>query len=90
MTTARIQPCLRKLGFILGSYNGKTLWPRNITERNKALHLYNNHFCLLWKPEGVSFIQAVKELKDNFKIVDNYITEKTLILNLNTNSYQKN
>ena len=31
---------------------------------------------LLWKSEGVSFKQAIQELKNNFKIVDNYITEE--------------
>ena len=30
------------------------------------------------KSEGVSFKQAIKELKDNFKIVDNYITEENV------------
>ena len=45
-------------------------------DRNNALYLYNNHFCLIWKSEGVSFNQAIKELKDNFEIVDNFITEE--------------
>ena len=40
------------------------------------LFLYNNHFCLIWESEKVSFNQAIEELKDNFKTVDNYITEK--------------
>ena len=53
------------------------------TERNKALNLHNNHFCLIWKSENVGFTEAVKELKDNFKIVDNYITEE------NVNSHYK-
>ena len=42
------------------------------------MYLYNNHFCLIWKSEGVSFNQAIKELKDNFKIADNYITEENV------------
>ena len=42
------------------------------------MYLYNNHFCLIWKSEGVSFIRAVKELKYNFKIVDNCITEESV------------
>ena len=46
--------------------------------RNNALFLYNNHFCSIWKSEGVSFKQAIKELKDYFKIVDNYITEENI------------
>ena len=41
------------------------------------------------KSEGVSFNQAIEELKDIFKIVDINITEKTLVLNLHTNSFQR-
>ena len=51
------------------------------TDKNNALFLHNNHFCLIWKSQGVSFNQAVEELKDNFEIADNYITEE------NVNSY---
>ena len=40
------------------------------------MFLNNNHFCLIWKSENVSFNQAIKELKDNFKKVDNYKTEE--------------
>ena len=32
----------------------------------------------MWKSQGVSFNQAVKELRDNFKIVDDYITEENI------------
>ena len=83
MTMARIQCCLRKLSVNLGYYNGKELWPRNKTEKNRALKLHNNHFCLIWKSERVSFNQANKELKENFKMVDNYIRKKILIPILN-------
>ena len=34
--------------------------------------LYNNHFCFIRKSEKVSFNQNIKELKDTFKIVDNF------------------
>ena len=76
MTMARIPICQRKLGVNLGYYTGKKIWPRYITERNEALFSYNNHFCLIWKSEGVSFNHAIKELKDNFKIVDDLKTEE--------------
>ena len=46
--------------------------------------MHNNIICLLWKSEGVSFIRAIKELKDNFKILDNFITEE----NVNSHSYE--
>ena len=50
----------------------------NRSQKKIALFLYNNHFCLIRKSEGVSFNQAITELKDNFKIVDNYITEENV------------
>ena len=78
MTMARTQPCLRKLGINLGYYNGERVFPRTVTIRVSALYLYNNHFCLIWKSQGVSFNQAIQELKNNFKIVNNYITEENV------------
>ena len=39
------------------------------------MFLYNNHFCLTWKSEVISFIQIIKELKENLKVVHYYITE---------------
>ena len=42
------------------------------------MFLQNNHLCLIWKSEGVSSSQAFKELKDNFKIYDNFITEENV------------
>ena len=63
MTMARIQPCLRKMGIDLGYYNGERVFPRTVTNRDSALYLYNNHFCLIWKSQGVSFNQAIQELK---------------------------
>ena len=54
------------------------MFPRSVTNRNSALHLYKNHFCLIWKSQGISFNQAITELKDKFKIVDIYITEENV------------
>ena len=51
--------------------------PRNVTERNIALKLLDNLFCLLWKSEGVGLNQTLRELKDNFKKVGNYITQES-------------
>ena len=74
MTKARIQPFCRSNNINLGYYDGERVFPRSVTERNNALYLYNNHFYLIWKSEGNSFIQAIEDLKGNFKIDDNYIT----------------
>ena len=60
MTMVRIQPCLRKMGIDLGYYNGERIFPRTVTDKKIALYLYNNHFCLLWKSQGVSFNQLFK------------------------------
>ena len=54
------------------------VFPRSVTERNIALKLHNNHFCLTWKSMGVGFNQAIKELKHNFEIVDNFICEENV------------
>ena len=42
------------------------------------MFLFKNHFCVLWKSENVSFKQAIRELEENFKIVENYITEESV------------
>ena len=76
MTSARIQPFCRKHNINIGCYDGFRVCPRNITQRNIALKIHNNHFCLIWKSDGVSFDKAIKELKDNSKIVDNGISDK--------------
>ena len=81
---ARIQPFCRANKTNLGYWDGVRVFPRSVTERDNALLLYNNHFCLIWKSEGVSFNQAVKKLKDNFKGVDIYITEENVNSHLNT------
>ena len=83
MTKARIQPFCRANNINIGYFDGDGVYPRSITNRDIGLYLYNNHFCLIWKSEGVSFIQAIQELKNNFKIIDNYITEE------NVNAYSK-
>ena len=78
MTKARIQPSCQANNISLGYYNDDRVFPRTVTNRNSALFLYNIHFCLIWKSQGVSFNQAIQELKDNFKIVDNYLTEENV------------
>ena len=78
MTMARIQPFCRANNINLGYYNNDRVFPRTVTNRDSALYLYNSHFCLIWKSQGVSFNQAIQELKNNFKMVDNSITEENV------------
>ena len=78
MTMARIQPFCRANNINLGYFNGERVYPITVTNRDSALYLYNNHFCLIWKSRGVGFIQAIQELKNNFKIDYNYITEENV------------
>ena len=76
MTSARIQPFCRKHNINIGCYDGIRVCPRNFTQRHIASKIHNNHFYLIWKSDGVSFDIAIKELKDNFKVVDNVISDK--------------
>ena len=78
MTKARIQPFCRANNIDLEYFDGNGVYPRSVTNRNSALFICNNHFCVIWKSEGVSFKQAIKELKDNFKMIDNFITEENV------------
>ena len=78
LTKARIQLFCSANKINIGYFDGIRNFPTSVAHKNIAMFLYNNHFCLIWKSEGVSFNQASKELKDNFKIVDNFITEENV------------
>ena len=78
MTKAKIQPFCKTNFIDLGFFEGTRVFPRSATDRSDALFLYNKVFCLIWKSEKVSFNQTLKELKDNFKIVDNFITDENV------------
>ena len=75
---ARIQPFCRANNINLGYYNNDRVFPRTVTNRDTALYLYNNHFCLISKTQNVSFNQAINELKNKFKKFDNYTTEENV------------
>ena len=77
MTSARIQPFCRKYNLNIGCFDGTRINPRNLTQRNTSLFIYNNHFCLIWKSDGVSLNQVIEnELKPNFRVVDNVVCDK--------------
>ena len=66
MTKARIQPFCGANNIDSGYYNDDRVFPRSVTNKDRALYLYNNHFCLIWKSQSVSFNQAIQELKKFF------------------------
>ena len=78
MTIARIEPFCRANIINLGYYNNDRVFSKIVPNRDSALYLYNNLFCLICKSQAVSFIQAFQELKKNFQLVDNYITEENV------------
>ena len=81
MPSARRQPFCRKNNINIGYFNGKETWPVSITQRNTALQKHINHSCLIWKSQNISFNQVIEnELKPNFKVVDNVISDKHVIM----------
>ena len=76
MTSARLQPFCKNYNINIGCFDGTRINPRNLTQRNTSLFIYNNHFCLIWKSDGISFEKAITELKDNFKVVGNVVSDK--------------
>ena len=45
--------------------------PRNITERNVSLNIFNIPFCSIWKSNGTTLNQAIGKLRLIFKVFDN-------------------
>ena len=78
MTNARIQPFCRAKDINIGYYNEDRVFPRSVTNRDSALFSHDNHSCLIWKSEAVSFKQTIKNLEDIFKIADKYITNENV------------
>ena len=76
MASARVGSFCRKNNINIGCFDGTRINPRNLTQRVTSLFIYKNHFCLIWKSNGISFSQAIEELKNNFKVVDNVISDK--------------
>ena len=92
MTSARIQPFGREYNINIGYYDGFRVYPRSITQRDIALKIHENHFYLMWKSNGIRYDKAIKELKDNFKVmILLYLTNMLkVLLNTNTNLKQSN
>ena len=52
MTSARVQPFCNKYNINIGCFDGTRINPRNLTQRDTSLFIYNIHFCLIWKSNG--------------------------------------
>ena len=76
MTSARIQPFCKKRIINIEFFNGKEITPRIINQRKISLFIYNIQFCLIWISNDVGFNRAIEELKLNFKVIDNVISDK--------------
>ena len=77
MTSARVGSFCRKHNINIGCFDGTRVNPRNITQRDPALKIHNNHFCLIWKSDSISSNQVIEnEIKPNLRVVDNVISDK--------------
>ena len=77
MTSARIQPFCRNYNINISSFDGTRINPRNNTQTNKTLFKHNNHFCLIWKSNTISFTQVLEDdSKPKFEVVDDVISDK--------------
>ena len=77
MTSARVGSFCRKDNINISCFGGTRINPRYLIQRNTSLFIYNNHFCLIWKSNGISFNQIIEnELKPNLKVVDNLLSDK--------------
>ena len=71
MTTTRIQPFRAKFIIITGYSDNVRVYPSFIADRKKAFY-----FCENWKSECIGFRKAMEQLKADFKVIDNHITDK--------------
>ena len=77
MTSARVGSFCRKNIINIGCFDGTRKNPRNITQRDTAIKIHQNHFCLIWKSDRISFNHVIEnELKPNFKVFDNVVSDK--------------
>ena len=60
MTSARVGIFCRKYNINIGCFDGTRINPRYLNQRNTSLLIYNIHFCLIWKSNGISFHQVIE------------------------------
>ena len=85
MTSAKTQSFCRKHNIDLRYFNGKEIWPTNITEKTIALKIHENRFCLICKSNDISFNKAIEELKKSSKLLIMLYLMNMLKVALNVN-----
>ena len=75
MTSARFQPFCKKDNINIGCFDRTRINPRNLTQRDAALKK-RKPFLFNLEIRRCYFDKAIKESKDNFKIVDNVISDE--------------
>ena len=81
MTRCRIPEFCERYKIDIGIYDPKSqsILPRSVKQRNKCVHIHNNHYCVIWKKNGrESLLNGVEEIDRNFKYVKNIINENNL------------
>ena len=76
MTSTRNQPLCGEHRINIGCFDRTRINPRNFTERIIAIKIHKNPSCLNWKSNGICLNKATEELYQNFKVVDNGISDK--------------
>ena len=86
MTSAIFQPFCGKHNINIICFNGIRTNPRNITQKNIAIKIRDNHFCSLLESNGFSFIQIIKdEFEPKVLIMISLIHMWKVLLNTNLN-----
>ena len=76
MRISRIHHFYKKHNFYIGYFHGSRLVPRRITETVICLYIHENHFCVKWKLQNVSFNKTIDEKKSNFRVVDSILCNR--------------
>ena len=91
MTSARNQPFCRIYNINIGYYDVYRVYPRKLTERNTAIKILKNYFCLIGKSQSISFNQVIEnQLETSFKVDENVISDKHVICYIKNEYKPKN
>ena len=81
MARCRIPEFCKRYKIDIGIYdlNKQRILPRTVNQRDKCVHIHQNHYCVIWKKNRRdSLLNGVKEVDENFRYVKNKINEDNL------------